>query len=181
MKTQKSIYKSLQNHKHYVSKQPMELINEYTGEMKCKVCGSIHWASAKPRSNGRFYRGAWQCHNGCKVKMKIEKIDYLEMKKKMELTPERVFEEIKNYYPMVDGRGNVMITLIDATDAQLIEEALDNLFIPYDKVDTYNEVYQNIFGFLFRLDCLKDKCPLFYNKLKKRDEDEIVYINKNRQ
>ena len=54
-------------HIRYIRKQPMELINEYTGEMKCKVCGSVHWASIKPRSNGRFYRGAWQCQYGCKI------------------------------------------------------------------------------------------------------------------
>jgi hypothetical protein len=55
------------SHIRYIEKQPMELINEYIGEMKCKVCGAIHLASIKPRSNGRFYRGAWQCQNGCKI------------------------------------------------------------------------------------------------------------------
>jgi hypothetical protein len=59
--------KRTSNHRYYISKQPMELINEYTGEMKCKVCGAIHLASIKSRSNGRFYRGAWQCQNGCKI------------------------------------------------------------------------------------------------------------------
>jgi hypothetical protein len=67
MKTIQSIVKSSQNHRNYISKQPMELINEYTGEMKCKVCGSIHWATIKPQRNGRYYRGAWQCQNGCKI------------------------------------------------------------------------------------------------------------------
>jgi hypothetical protein len=54
-------------HIRYINKQPMELINEYTGEMKCKVCGAVHWASIKPRSNGRYYRGSWQCQYGCKI------------------------------------------------------------------------------------------------------------------
>ncbi len=61
-------------HIRYIRKQPMELINEYTGEMKCKVCGSVHWASIKPRSNGRYYRGSWQCQYGCKIKTKKQLI-----------------------------------------------------------------------------------------------------------
>jgi hypothetical protein len=39
----------------------MKLIDPYTGEMECKVCGSTHFANIKPRSGGRFYRGSWQC------------------------------------------------------------------------------------------------------------------------
>jgi len=65
--TSQSRSKRVSNFKYYSSKQPMELINEYTGEMKCKVCGAIHFASIKPRSNGHFHRGAWQCQNGCKI------------------------------------------------------------------------------------------------------------------
>jgi hypothetical protein len=67
IETSQRISKIDSNHWYYISKQPMELINEYTGEMKCKVCGSIHFASIKPQSNGRFYRGAWQCQYGCKT------------------------------------------------------------------------------------------------------------------
>ena len=70
MKTVQLRNKSAQNHQYYISRQPMVLISEYTGEMKCKVCGSIHWASIKPHGNGQFYRGAWQCQNGCKVNWK---------------------------------------------------------------------------------------------------------------
>jgi hypothetical protein len=64
IKTSQCRNKRASNHRYYVSKQPMELINEYSGEMKCKICGTIHLASIKPGSNGRFYRGAWQCQNG---------------------------------------------------------------------------------------------------------------------
>jgi hypothetical protein len=67
LKTPQMISKKASNHWYYISKQPMELINEYTGEMQCKVCSAIHWASIKPRSNGRFHRGSWQCQNGCKI------------------------------------------------------------------------------------------------------------------
>lgn len=50
-----------------MSKKVMKLVNEYTGEMECKVCGSHHLANIKPQSNGHFYRGAWQCVQGCKL------------------------------------------------------------------------------------------------------------------
>lgn len=39
----------------------MELIDPYTGRMRCKVCGAEHCASIKPRSGGRCYYGSWQC------------------------------------------------------------------------------------------------------------------------
>ena len=50
-----------------MSKKVMKLVNPYTGEMECKVCGSTHWANIKPMSGGRYYRGSWQCVNGCKL------------------------------------------------------------------------------------------------------------------
>jgi hypothetical protein len=42
--------------------RPMKLIDPSTGLMECEFCGSIHLASIRPQSNGRFYRGAWQCN-----------------------------------------------------------------------------------------------------------------------
>lgn len=45
----------------------MRLIDPSTGLMECKVCGSNHTANIKPNSNGNFYRGAWQCINGCRL------------------------------------------------------------------------------------------------------------------
>lgn len=68
LETPQIISKRTSNHRYYISKQPMELINEYTGEMKCKICGNTHWSSIKPRSNGHYHRGSWQCQNGCKIK-----------------------------------------------------------------------------------------------------------------
>jgi hypothetical protein len=41
----------------------MKLIDPSSGMMECRECGSVHWASVKPNSNGRFYRGSWQCSN----------------------------------------------------------------------------------------------------------------------
>lgn len=50
-----------------MSKKVMKLIDPYTGLMECNVCGSRHWANIKPRSNGRYYRGSWQCQYHCKL------------------------------------------------------------------------------------------------------------------
>ncbi len=46
----------------------MRLLNESTGLMECKVCGARHFANLRPRSEGGgYYRGSWQCQNGCKL------------------------------------------------------------------------------------------------------------------
>jgi hypothetical protein len=49
-------------------KGPMTLINESSGLMECRVCGSHHYASlqaALERADGvtRYYRGSYQCSN----------------------------------------------------------------------------------------------------------------------
>jgi hypothetical protein len=44
----------------------MKLLNPYTGLMECRVCGARHCASIAPGGRG-YYRGSWQCHNGCKL------------------------------------------------------------------------------------------------------------------
>ena len=44
----------------------MKLVDPSIGRMKCTVCASEHYASVKPHSDGQFYRGAWQCLNGCR-------------------------------------------------------------------------------------------------------------------
>jgi hypothetical protein len=43
------------------TKKVMKLINKYTGEMECKICGQAHFANIKPQSGG-----SWQCVHGCK-------------------------------------------------------------------------------------------------------------------
>jgi hypothetical protein len=55
-----------------MSKKVMKLIDPYTGEMECKVCGSRHFASLQSgykRADGitRYYRGSWQCTYKCKL------------------------------------------------------------------------------------------------------------------
>jgi hypothetical protein len=42
-----------------------ELIDPRTGMMQCKVCGWTWLANIRPDSNGRLYRGSWQCPYGC--------------------------------------------------------------------------------------------------------------------
>ncbi len=48
-----------------MSKKVMKLIDPSTGMMECRVCGSVHRASL--RSGGHYYRGSWQCLNGCRL------------------------------------------------------------------------------------------------------------------
>jgi hypothetical protein len=46
----------------------VEILEDTRGKVlfKCKICG-VKWSpNIKPESNGKFYRGAWQCPNGCK-------------------------------------------------------------------------------------------------------------------
>jgi len=45
----------------------MRLIDARTGLMECKVCGARHNAMIRPGSGGKYYRGSWQCRNGCKL------------------------------------------------------------------------------------------------------------------
>ncbi|MDD4878072.1 MAG: hypothetical protein PHO02_03490 [Candidatus Nanoarchaeia archaeon] len=48
-----------------MTKKVMALLDAATGRMKCKVCGKEHFASV--RSGGHYYKGSWQCVNGCKI------------------------------------------------------------------------------------------------------------------
>ncbi len=47
-------------------KKMMRLIDPYSGLMECKACGSRHYASIKPHSEGKYYYGSWQCLYKCK-------------------------------------------------------------------------------------------------------------------
>jgi hypothetical protein len=46
------------------AKKVMRLIDPNTGRMRCRVCGSEHYACV--RRGGHYYRGSWQCLHGCK-------------------------------------------------------------------------------------------------------------------
>ncbi len=50
-----------------MTKKVMRLLDQHTGLMECKICGATHWANIKPYSGGKYYRGSWQCQNGCKI------------------------------------------------------------------------------------------------------------------
>ena len=50
-----------------MTKKVMTLLDGGTGLMECKVCGHRHVANIRPHSNGHYYRGSWQCTNGCKI------------------------------------------------------------------------------------------------------------------
>lgn len=50
-----------------MTKRVMKLLDAYSGHMICTVCGSEHDASIKPRSNGKYRYGSWQCVHKCKL------------------------------------------------------------------------------------------------------------------
>jgi len=50
-----------------MSTKVMKLVDRDRGIMECRVCGSRHTANIKPDSGGKYYRGSWQCSNGCKM------------------------------------------------------------------------------------------------------------------
>ncbi len=50
-----------------MTKKVMRLLDPFTGLMECKVCGTRYAASIRPGSGGKYYRGSWQCLNGCKL------------------------------------------------------------------------------------------------------------------
>jgi hypothetical protein len=49
-----------------MSTKVMKLLDASSGLMECRVCGHRHVANIKPGTNGQFWRGSWQCVNGCK-------------------------------------------------------------------------------------------------------------------
>lgn len=50
----------------------MHLIDENTGRMECKVCGSQHYGSIRPDSEGQYFRENYQCANGCNAEVDKE-------------------------------------------------------------------------------------------------------------
>jgi len=45
-----------------------KLINPSTGLMECQICQKRWIANIRQDSNGDYYRGSWQCENGCNKK-----------------------------------------------------------------------------------------------------------------
>lgn len=61
--------------KELIMKKVMRLIDSTTGLMECKVCGKRVFAKIQSRyerldGKSQFYRGSWQCLNGCKIQSK---------------------------------------------------------------------------------------------------------------
>ncbi len=50
-----------------MTRRVMCLLDPFTGLMECKVCGTRHAALMRPGSDGKYYRGSWQCLNGCQL------------------------------------------------------------------------------------------------------------------
>lgn len=65
-----------------MTKKVMKLIDPHESIFECKVCGARHGAVIKPNSNGKYYRGAWQCLNGCKLPEKTAKEKLLDKVKR---------------------------------------------------------------------------------------------------
>lgn len=47
----------------------MKQLDKTSNVLTCQVCGATKHANQKPDSN-RFYRGSYQCQNGCKLEDK---------------------------------------------------------------------------------------------------------------
>ena len=43
-----------------------KLLDARTGLMECTQCRQRWHANIKPDSGSKYYRGSWQCPNGCK-------------------------------------------------------------------------------------------------------------------
>jgi hypothetical protein len=41
------------------------LINSDTGELECKICGSVFYSPVKPINGEIYYRTEFSCPNGC--------------------------------------------------------------------------------------------------------------------
>lgn len=54
-----------------MTKKVMKLLNPETGLMECTVCGTRHYAQL--RQGGKYFRGNWQCENGCQLEKAIKK------------------------------------------------------------------------------------------------------------
>ena len=97
------------------------------------------------------------------------------MKKSIELTPEWVLEKIPHTH-YADGDGNISVYTESVTDANWIELALDSLYIEYKTDDYSDDCGGTVFSFEFRIEDIKDECPVFYTRMKKMSLYYIIYI-----
>ncbi len=92
--------------------------------------------------------------------------------RKLKLTPEWVLKKLPHTH-YADGDGNVSVYTNDATDANFIELALDSLHIHYEAYDYLDGNDDFVFGFDFRLEDIRDECPLIFHTLKEIDRKEM--------
>jgi hypothetical protein len=45
----------------------VEILDDVRPLLACKHCGQVWAPNIRPLSGGLFYRGAWQCPNGCRA------------------------------------------------------------------------------------------------------------------
>ncbi len=87
------------------------------------------------------------------------------MKKKIELTPDWVLENVP-HLPILDGKGNLSLYTNDAMDANFIEAALYSLKISYKLNDSNGEDSNFHYGFELRIKDLLEDCPNYCHLLK---------------
>jgi len=92
---------------------------------------------------------------------------------RLKLTPEWVLEKIP-HTRYTDGDGNISVYTNNATNANLIELALDSLQINYHSFDGIDDNGELGFGFDFRIEDIKDDCPTFYQKVKEIDNKNLI-------
>lgn len=93
------------------------------------------------------------------------------MSKLIKLTPEWVLEKLPHTHH-ADGDGNISVYTNDATNANLIELALDSLHINYEAYDYLNDNKDFGYGIDFRIEDIEEDCPSFYQYMKELNDWE---------
>jgi hypothetical protein len=94
------------------------------------------------------------------------------MAKIIELNPEWVLNEIpKSHY--ADGSGNISVDTDNTTDVRLITNALNMLGIPYEQSE-FGDAITIFFEIEFRIECIKESCPVLHKKMKELDEKNKI-------
>ena len=89
------------------------------------------------------------------------------MKKMIQLTPEWVLNKLSHSH-YADGKGNLSVQTCHVSDANWIALALDSLDVTYEEYEFYDETF--LFNFDFRLEDIKDECPMLYKNFTSMDD-----------
>ncbi len=93
--------------------------------------------------------------------------------KTITLTTEWVLQKL-SHTQYADGDGNISVYTDDATDANFIELALNSLHIYYEAYEYLDDNDDFVFGFDFRIENIKDECPIFYQRMKEMDNNNLI-------